>query len=247
MPKIDLSKFAIPAERKEDLDVVRTRGPLESGVYEATIDMAYMHTAASGAVAVFVKLETAAGNKLEDRIYITSSDAKGNAQTYQDKKTGEVKTMPGLLKINALCELVVGKEFSEMNTEEKTIKLWSFEEKQEVPVKKEVFMELVGKKVHIGVLKVIENKRAPDGNGNWGPTNDMKTINEVDKYFDENRLSLKEKQTGQPSKYCETWERLNTGKDKNKFVPVPGAPVSASTGSAEPTPSATTRPLFSKD
>ena len=72
----------------------------ESGVYTATVKMAYLDQAKSGAISVNVVLENSDGKELKEAFYITSGDAKGNKTYYE--RDGKSYPLPGYSTANSL-------------------------------------------------------------------------------------------------------------------------------------------------
>ena len=116
-------------------------GPVDSGLYNSTVMLAYLKTAASGALALELELKSDAGQIIRQTLWMTSGTAKGGKNYYE--KDGEKYFLPGFLHANAMALLSVGKEISELDTETKLVKIYSAEAKAEVPTKVEVVMDLI--------------------------------------------------------------------------------------------------------
>lgn len=168
-------------EIQGEKDTVGGNGPLDSDVYGAKVTMAYVTKSTRGALGVVLHLKTTAGREHRETIYVTSGDDKGNKNYFE--KDGEKKYLPGFINMNALCLLTVGKELSEVDTEEKVVKVYDFEQKKEVPMNKEVLVELLNEEIKVGLQKQIVDKRAKQDDGSYGPTGETREVNEIDKFF----------------------------------------------------------------
>lgn len=250
---IDLSKINIVDEPGQDRDVLpgqRAPRVQESGAYPVRIDLAYMQDSPGGATAVVLHFEenVPGGFKHRETVYFTRRD--GTTQ-YQDKRTGEMRNLPGLNILNNLTKLLADKSLNQVQQEEKVIKLWDFDQMTEVPTKKQVLTELIGKELTIGLQKKRANKREQDANGKWVPTAEERLFNEVDKYFNKDGQTLTEQGAKEPGVFIDKWKAANEGKTKDEYVPVAGATPQGTggNGAASPTPASppagASKPLFS--
>jgi hypothetical protein len=191
-------------------------GPMESGLYNMAIDMAYVDKSAGGAMNVNFVFKAQSGKELKQTIYVTSGDSKGNLNYYVDKD-GNQRYLPGYNTVNSICLLTVGKELADMDTEEKTLSLWSFEHKKEVAQKKHVIMDLIGQEIQLGVLQIIEPKMVKGDNG-YVDSGETRTINEIDKVFRTSDnlcvAEIRAKET-EATEY-ERWAKRNEGVTRDK-------------------------------
>ena len=176
-----LSTLKVDGDIQGESDTVGQSGPWETDIYATKVTMAYLQKSSGGAMAVNLHLESDKGRELRQALWITSGDEKGNLPYFE--KDGERKYLPGYNHANSLCLLTVGKEITEMDTEEKVVNLYSFEAKSEVPTKVDVLTELLGQEVYVAVEKQITNKRAKGGDGKYHPTGETREVNEIDKFF----------------------------------------------------------------
>lgn len=130
---------------------------LESDIYDLIITMAYAVEAKSGSIGV--AFQFGGPNKLEYRenIYVTSGTEKGGTHTYTNSR-GETHYLPNFITVNDIAMVTTGKELFELKTEQKDIPAWDPEEKKETIQKKDVFVELLGQPVSLGILKALEDK-----------------------------------------------------------------------------------------
>lgn len=224
----------------EDRDVVgggsRT---FETDIYPADIDSMYMTQAKSGAIAVVVNLNID-GKKFSETMYITN--AKGE-NTYTDKKTNKPALMPSLIQLNALSHLIIGKDLSEADTQERSLLIWDFESRKEVPTKVECLPEFFGKKIQVALVKHRKNKQAKVDD-KYVPTNDAVESNTIEKFLSEDgftRNEIKVKSAGEELKepFAPRWLAQNKGKTRDAFKQVAGAPAAGAPTRAVMPPVAT--------
>lgn len=226
--------IAAPTTEKDTLGGVQL---LDSNVYGATITMAYGQKSTGGALGIFLTFKTDEGKEINQTIYVTGGDAKGNSPTYKDKD-GNEHYLPGYLQVNGLCLLTVGKELSDIEDEEKTISVWDSTAKAKVLKKMPVMTELIGQRIKIGVLRQTESKQEKNEANVYVPTTDTREVNEINKFFrDEDSLTVAEieAQATEP-KFMADWLEKFKGKtlDKtSKDAKAPsGKPAPAAGGAA---------------
>jgi hypothetical protein len=234
------------ANVQEDATPDRVKGqkqaPLDSDIYGLNIKYAYGKKSTGGAMGVFLVLDTAEGRTVKVTEYITSGNAKGNKPYYEKKnKEGvmEQKPLPGFSAIDSLCKLVAGKGVLACPTEKKTIPLYNFDAKGDIPTEVDMIMDLVGKPVNACVLHTIEDKtKKNDQTGVYEPTGATFAKNTVDKFLSaEGRLTAAEKTAGVESAFAGDWldswkGKINDESSEVKGAGTKGAP--AASGDAAP-------------
>lgn len=202
---------------------------LPSGLYDFTIDLAYVDTSAGGAKSVNFTFKNQEGKTLKVTEWVASGDAKGNRNYYVDR-AGKKKYLPGFITVNNICLLSCGKELSEVEVEEKVINVWDSAVGKVAPTKKMVITDLIGEDISLGVLKQVENKNVKDSSGNYVPSNEKREVNIIDKVFRTKDMltviEIKGEQT--EAKFAEDWKARNTDRVVDKFKPVEEVPVTAS-------------------
>src|SRR5271170_5746677 len=88
-------------------DSVGNGGPVESGLYPATISLAYVTKAASEALGLVLVAKTASGRDVKQTLWMSSGKEKGGKNYYE--KDGQKHYLPGFLIANSLALLTVGK------------------------------------------------------------------------------------------------------------------------------------------
>lgn len=228
-------------------DILGGGGALDSGLYDLTIKVAYVTTSSGGALALNTVFDYN-GKEVRQQFWMTSGNDKGNKNTYT--KDGKEFYLPGFISANSLALLTVGKEISQLDLEEKTIKLYDFEAKGEVPTKVQVFTELTGQTITAGVQKQTVDKNIDSGqvdsNGRkiYVPSGETRDINEVVKFFRaDDGLTVPEIEAQvTEAKFKNDWDAKYTGKTINKAKgSKDGVTAGAPSAGAKPTKS-----LFAK-
>ena len=228
-----------------DKDYLGGAGVMESGLYDFTIKMMYGTVAASGAKAVNVTLESDSGQTLRQTIYITN--AKGANYYVKDGKNYE---LPGFITINSLCMLAGNKKFSDIAFEDKVIPVYDYEQKKELPTKVPVAVEMIGKKITVGIIKQVVDKTKDSGQVDskgkkvYVPTGETREENEIDKIFRaEDGFTVAElRAKSEKAEFKDQWATKNTGVTRNKSKGAPagtttGAPATGTTGAPAATQS----------
>ena len=212
---------------QDEVDTLGGGGAAESGLYGLIIKNAYVRKADSEAMGIVLVL-THPETKKEFRFteWVTSGKDKGCKNTYE--KDGVLHYLPGYNNINAVCLLTVGKELSDMTTEEKLVPQWDSVAKKEVPKKTDVLTDLIGQEITMGIVKVTENKTK------WDATTKTRTIlaetqsiNQLDKVFrTRDHMTVMEVRAQEPEpKFYAAWGEKNNGvtRDKTKTPTAAGA------------------------
>lgn len=219
---------------------------LDSNIYPMTIKLAYGTYSKGKALALNLVLETEDKKLLKQQLWLTSGEAKGCLNYYmaKDPNTGKntlKKYLPGFEMANSLCLMVLEKAISEVTTEEKTIMLYDFTAKSEVPTAVNMITELLGKQVFAGVTKQIVNKRVKHpGTGEYVAITETREENEIDKFFHyPSGLTITEAKAKAEPKFKEQWAKKWVGeiKDKTTDDAIPD-PTKETNGTAPTTPAA---------
>ena len=181
---------------------------IDSGVYDAVIDMAYiMKSQSSKALGLNLKLKTREGTMITERIWFTNK----NGQTYYTRE-GQNIALPGFAQLNALSNLVAGKNFLDLadQVQEKQVMIYNRDQGKEVATPSEVVVPLIGRKVKIGVIRAYED--IGDANNGYAPSGYSREVNSVDKFFDaEKGRTHGELVESKDAAFIEKWKAKNAG------------------------------------
>jgi len=219
---------------------------VNTDAYKLAIDMAYFDKSKGGALSFNVVLKGQNNETVKQQWWVASGDAKGNKNFYVDKK-GKEHYLPDFSSANNFCLLACGKEISALKTEEKQIMLFDFTERKEVPQKKQVAMEVLGKEVVVAVEKQIVDKTANDGNGNYLPTGETREQNQIVKSFSakDNRSAAEVRAEVDTAEFLEAWLEKNKGTVNDMSTGVAAGGTDGAPGDADTAAGAgTTKSLF---
>jgi len=236
-----LANLTTSEDIAHEKDSIGGSAPLESAIYPMKVDMAYLQKSAGGALGLFLTFKTEGDKEIRQTLWVTSGDAKGNKNYYEDKKR-EKQYLPGFNMANSLCLLTLGKEISALTTEEKVLNIYSPDAKAEVPTKVQVLMDLLNQEILVGLIKQTVDKTAKDGAGVYQPTGETREENEIDKFFrarDKMTTAEIRAQATEPAFY-DAWAKKWTGNLRDKSsktagtAGAPGASSPAATGTKKP-------------
>ena len=224
-----LANLSSDASIANEKDSIGGNGPVESGLYLSTVTMAYISKATSGALGLVLTLKTELGREVRQTLWMTSGTAKGGKNYYE--KDGEKHYLPGFTHANALCLLTVGKEISQLETEQKVINLYSAEAKAEVPTKVDVVMDLLNQQIIAGLIKqTVDKTKKNDATGVYEATGETREENEIDKFFRaKDRMTTAEiRAQAEEATFIGSWEQKWAGKTKDRAkgaaTGLPGVP-----------------------
>lgn len=235
-----LTSLSTDSNITEEKDSIGSSGPLDSGVYQATISLAYVTKSAGGAMGMVLNLKTDSNREIRQTLWMTSGTAKGGKNYYE--KDGEKFYLPGFNHANSLALLTCGKEIATLDTETKVVNVYSAEAKSEVPTKVEMVMDLLGKEILVGLLRQTVDKTKKNDAGIYEATGETRDENEIDKLFRvKDRMTVAEiRAQAETATFIDTWDTKHTGKtrDKSKGVSgTAGAPKAAGSPAAAKKPS----------
>lgn len=217
---------------KEETDSLGGFQSLDSGMHQMRLKMVYMHKSAGGAKAVTIIGVTKDKIEHKETIYWTASAENGGLNTYKDKNSGETRFNPGWLKLNSLCEMLLGKGFGkDLVIEKRTVAIYSKDAGGEVNTQVDAIVELMDKKlIRAGIIKKRENAQENVG-GKWVNKTDgsERVSSTIDKIFhNDTKQTPTEYAKGIDAKFYEGWLKKNDGVTRDFYkepVATPGAPT----------------------
>jgi hypothetical protein len=187
---------------------------LDTDAYDTTIKLAYGIESTQGAKGVVLVTEVG-GREYRETIYVTNR-AGENFFLNKDDKTKKVP-LPGFTVIDDICLCATGTSLSEQPVEEKTVKIYDYDEKKELPKSVPVLVELLGKPVTLGIFKNLENKSVKQGN-DYVPTAETRLTNNIEKVFHtETKLTTAEARQGMSAgEFYDKWVERNKGVERDR-------------------------------
>lgn len=238
---MSLKNLATDKSIQDEKDVIGG-SVLDSGLYKSVINLAYVGTSEGGAMSLVIQAKSADGKNIRQTFWMTSGREKGQKNFYE--KDGVKNYLPGFIQANALALLTVGKEISELDTEEKVVNVYSSAAKAEVPTKVPMVVDLLGKEIIIGIVRQTVDKTAKDGAGVYQPTGETRDENEIDKFFraSDSLTTAEIRSQATEAVFIKTWAAKWEGQTRNKAkgagaAGTAGAPKAAAGGSTKPTKS----------
>jgi hypothetical protein len=242
MPANILANLASVDNVEDEKDIIGGGGVVDSGLYETTVELAYLEKAKSGALGLNLRLKTSNGRSIRQTLWMTSGNDKGNKNYYE--KDGERRYLPGFNLAQSLCLLTVGKEIGEVAAaaENKIVKIYSYDAKEEVPTEVPVLVDLLNQPIVAAVVKqIVDKNRKNEATGVYEPTGETREENDIEKFFRaKDRMTTAEIRAGQTeATFANTWAEKWTGQVKDrttKLAGKAGAPKAA-TANKKPTAS----------
>lgn len=183
---------------------------LDTDTYAGKIKVAYAGQSEKGARNVTFQM-VFDGKDYSETIYVTNK--KG--ETFFEKD-GKKVTLPGFNTVDDICQIVTGKPLAEQDTEEKTLKIYDFDAKAEVPKAVHVLSGLTDADILVAIEKILENKSsgAPD----YTPIADTREVNNIAAVFHpEFKLTVLEAKRGvEEPEFINTWLTRNKGQTRDK-------------------------------
>lgn len=211
-----LSTLSTDDSIKVASDTLGGGGPLDSGIYNMTVSVAYVTKSQGGAIGLVLHLKTDSGREHRETLWMTSGTAKGCKNFYE--KEGEKHYLPGFELANNLALLSVGQEIGTLDTETKVVNVYSFDAKAEVATKVDMITDLLGKEVIAGIIKEKVDKTQKADDGTYAPTGETREQAVLDKLFRaRDRMTAAEirAQAEEPA-FIDRWEQKWAGQTRDK-------------------------------
>jgi len=222
----------------------------DSGLYPMSVDVAYLDKSKAGALSLNLHLRVIEGDNrlVKETLYLTSGDTKGNKNFYINKKTGKKVLLPGRSMGEQIARILTDQPMAQLTPEEKTIKLYDFDLKKEVPTPVASLTEMVGQELLIGLHKCVENKRV-ESNGKWVDTNNKREFNEIHKVFYPDGFSVTERNAeAEEAVFVNTWRnKFDAEYVNDTFKTVEGSDAAASADALPAAEAAQTGALFNTE
>lgn len=208
---------------EENTDRLGGGGAVETGLYAGKIKVAYAGASQGGAQNVTLIATLDGGREYRETIYVTDKTGK-NYYVPKGAKDGVKASLPGFTTIDDLCQVSTGAPLSEQETEEKTVNIYDFEAKKEMPKGVEVLTGLTGVDILVAIEKTLENKSVKnDSTGQYEPTADTREVNNIVKVFHpELRVTVPEAKKAEKDGtelkaiYIDAWAEKNAGQTRDK-------------------------------
>lgn len=220
-------------------------GVVDTDLYIGTIKLAYAGkspTSSSQSVNFLIDIN---GFEYRETFYVVGRS--GN-NYYLDKKDPSKKIpIPGFVAVDNICLVTTGKSLTEQTIEEKTVSLYDYDAKKEIPQNVPVLVDLLGQSVTLGIVKQVVDKNVKDSSGNYVASGETREENIIDAVFHtESGFTVAEARAQKAvPEFKDRWVAKNKGKVINRAkgaagkTGAPGRP-GAAPGAAPSAPKPTT-------
>lgn len=214
----------IEATVKED--TLNTGYEWETGLYDCTLNMAYLATNNWGNNTINYVFESDEGRTLKISEVFADKDNK----VYSEFTKGKQTIRAGYRRLLDFGSVICDSEnVADFKPTKKLVKVYDYDESKEVEKEFDVLMAFVGQKVTLGVVRVINNKKSLNDDGSWSTLNEEKITNVIDKIFRYSDKATvgeinKGKLTGGDveAEFHADWEEAKKGKDRNNYKETKG-------------------------
>lgn len=200
---------------EETQDRVGGFGAVETDYYEGTIKVAYAGKSDAGAQFVNFVVDLG-GREYRETVYVTNKKGE-NFFLNKDDKTKKVP-LPGFTVADDICMCAVEKPLAQMDAEDKVVKVYDFGAKKEVNKTVPVLVELLGKKIGLGIVKTLENKSDKQPDGSYVANAETREVNSIEKVFHvPTGFTMVEVRNGvEAPAFKDSWVERNKGKTRDK-------------------------------
>lgn len=203
-------------EKEQDF----SKRTLDTNEYAGLLTMAFAGQSSTGARFVTLMFKLDNGKDYSEQIYISNRDG---ANTYE--KDGKTYYLPGFQLVNNLALLTTGKGLHELagDVETRTVKLYDWDAKKELPQDVPAIIPMMGKRVLLAITEEEYEKTNYNKETNTREyTGEVRVKNSLTKaYHPETRQSVVELRDGAEATALDGW--LKTNKGKLKTVEVKGS------------------------
>lgn len=215
-------------------------GLLDTGVYTGKVKLAYAGKSQSTeaqSITVHVDIN---GVEFRETLWVTNRNGEN---FYTDKKDNTKKRpLPGFSTADDLCLVATGFSLADQDIENKTVKLYDFDSKKDVPQEVPVLVDVLGKEVTVAIIRQIVDKQKKNDSGIYTNTGETREENIVDKFFHTptRRTVTEITQNVADPIFIDKWETKNAGKTRDRSKGAngnagsPGAPGAGSGGAQKP-------------
>lgn len=225
-------------------DVLGGGGTVETDIYDGIIKLAFSKKSASSdaqGVEYHIELTMPSGSTFTFRETQWVTNRSGE-HTYPDKTDPKKKhLLPGYQIIDSLCLMSTGLPLSDQEMAEKTVNLYDFEQKKELPKSVPVLIDLIGKPIAVAVIKQTVDQTTKDSNNVYQPNGKTRDQNVAFKFFhQESKRTTAEVKAGiEKPIFYDKWKTQNQGKSRNLAKGAEGntgAPTSKSSAAPDSKP-----------
>lgn len=200
---------------------------LDTALYAGKVKTAYITKSSGGAMAVNLILDINGREYRERPIWITNKNGENSydAKDRDGKKTGKKAQLPGFQIINTLCRVSIDRELSELDTEEKIVNIFDFDERKDIPKSVPVIVDLIGGEALFAIERQKLNKQQKnDQTDQYEDIADEREQNEIVAVMHlETRKTISEIEGNREATFGPEWEKKWGGTVRDKRTIKDGA------------------------
>lgn len=188
---------------------------LDSDLYKTTVKMAYLVIHESKAQGIAFEFDLGGGKIFKIEQIIKTKEGKNY---FINTKTKLTAPLAGFTVVDDICTITTGKGLKGQATEQKIVKVYNFDKKEDVPTQVHVLTDLLGKEVGLAVIKRLENKSKKEGD-RYVATSETITRNDIVKaVYPDNGTTVGERTEKKDPTWAAGWVKNNKGKTKEKLT-----------------------------
>lgn len=182
---------------------------LDSDIYTGTIKYAYLQQAQSSSAMSLNLCVEIDGKEYKETLWMTNK----NGDNFYVAKDGNQNYLPGFTVANNIALFTCQKPLSELNTEDKILKLYNYEQKQEVPTQVPCITDMHGKDIALAIMKEVRPKQQKNDAGVYVDTTETREANSIQKVFHPTKhLTVAEiKAQADKPEFYDRWLEKNKG------------------------------------
>lgn len=197
--------------------------PLETDIYTMTIKGFYVSQSEGGAKAINIIALRPDGKEYRETVYITKKTGENWFLSSDKKKV----PLPGFTIIDDICLVTDGGDLSSQVFEERTINLYDYDAKKDLPKVVMQAVNIIDKQVDLGIYQIQENKNEKnEQTGQYEPTEKVVTKNVIRKvWHSEAKMTVAEAENNveEQGVFWKKWQETHKGKVDDSKVVTAGA------------------------
>lgn len=198
----------------------------ETDAYTGTIKAAYAGKSAHSkaqSISLILDLDNGKG-EYRETYWITNKNGENFFRNKQDN-TKKVP-LPGFAIVEDLCLVTTDKPLAQQTTDDKIMNVYDPDAKKELPKSVPMLVELIGKKVTLGILKETRNRQVKNAStGEYEDTPESREENVTDKvfHFPSNLTVVEARQGTTVATFFTVWLEKNKGNTRDRRTIKDGA------------------------
>lgn len=184
--------------------------PLETDIYTGVIKAAYVGKSQNGAMNITL-IAQLGDREYRETVYISNR----NGENFFISKDKKKVALPGFTIINDLCLILTGEPLSAQQTEEKTVNVYDYDAKKELPTKVDMLTGLLNEEISLAIqCQTVDVNKKNDTTGEYEPSGETRDENVIAKVLHtETKMTVVEAVNGaEAATFWDAWLERNKGK-----------------------------------